>query len=87
MQVQYLGWEDPWRRAWQLTPVFLPGESHGQKGLAGYGPQGHKESDTPEATEHTGTGWTGLEWGRVSTGEQTWSVPVHLSELIPVNEG
>ena len=27
-----------WRRAWQLTPVFLPGESHGQRGLAGYSP-------------------------------------------------
>ena len=38
------------RRAWQPTPVFLPGESHGQKGLAGYSPQGHKESDTTEAT-------------------------------------
>ena len=25
----------PWRRAWQLTPVFLPGESHGQRSLAG----------------------------------------------------
>ena len=25
--IQSLGWEDPWRRAWQLTPVFLPGES------------------------------------------------------------
>ena len=25
--VQSLGWEDPWRRAWQPTPVFLPGES------------------------------------------------------------
>ena len=40
----------PWRRAWQPTPVFLPGESHGQKGPAGYSPQGHKESDTTEAT-------------------------------------
>ena len=29
----------PWRRAWQPTPVFLPGESHGQRNLAGYGPQ------------------------------------------------
>ena len=28
----------PWRRAWQPTPVFLPGESHGQKSLAGYSP-------------------------------------------------
>ena len=28
----------PWRRAWQPTPVFLPGESHGQKSLAGHSP-------------------------------------------------
>ena len=40
----------PWRRAWQSTPVFLPGESHGQISLAGYSPWGHKESDTTEAT-------------------------------------
>ena len=37
-----------WRRAWQPTPVFLPGESHGQRSLAGYGPWGRKESDTTE---------------------------------------
>ena len=49
---------DPWvrkipqRKAWQLSPVFLPGETHGQKSLAGYSPQGHKESDKTEATEH-----------------------------------
>ena len=43
----------PWRTAWQPTPVFLPGESHGQRSLAGYGPVGHKESDTTEMTEHT----------------------------------
>ena len=35
----------PWRRAWQPTPVFLPGESYGQRSLVGY-----KESDTTEAT-------------------------------------
>jgi len=28
----------PWRRAWQPTPVFLPGESHEQRSLAGYNP-------------------------------------------------
>jgi len=28
----------PWRRAWQPTPVCLPGESHGQRNLAGYSP-------------------------------------------------
>ena len=32
----------PWRRAWQPTPVFLLGESHGQRSLAGYSPWGHK---------------------------------------------
>ena len=38
----------PWRRGWQPTPVFLPGESHGQRSLAGYSPWDHKESDTTE---------------------------------------
>jgi len=33
----------PWRREWQPTPVFLPGESHGQRRLMGYSPWGHKE--------------------------------------------
>ena len=38
----------PWRRAWQPTPVFLPGESHGQWSLVGYSPWGRKESGTTE---------------------------------------
>ena len=38
----------PWRRKWQPTPVFLPGESHGQRSLVGYSPWGRKESDTTE---------------------------------------
>ena len=43
---------DPWvgkiprRRAWQPTPVFLPGEPHGQRSLVRYSLWGHKESDT-----------------------------------------
>ena len=37
-----LGWEDPLRRKWHPTPVFLPGDSHGQRSLAGYSPWGHK---------------------------------------------
>ena len=40
----------PWKRAWQPTPGFLPGESHGQRSLMGYSPSGHKESDTTELT-------------------------------------
>ena len=42
----------PWRRKWQSTPIFLPGEPHGQKSLAGYSPWGRKESDMAEVTEH-----------------------------------
>ena len=42
----------PCRRAWQPTPVFLSGESHGQRSLAGCSPQHHKELDMTEATEH-----------------------------------
>ena len=38
----------PWRRAWQPTPVFLPGEPHGQRSLVGYSPQGHKELNMTE---------------------------------------
>ena len=42
----------PWRRAWQPTPVFLPGESHRQRSLAGCSPSGRKESDRTEVTLH-----------------------------------
>ena len=40
----------PWRRKLQLTPVFVPGESHGQRSLVGYSLWDYKESDM---TEHT----------------------------------
>ena len=42
----------PWRRAQQPTPVFLPGESHGERSLAGYSPWSHKKSNMIEVTEH-----------------------------------
>ena len=46
-RLEYNPWvrKIPWRRARQLTPVFLPGESHGQRSHAGFSPWGHKESD------------------------------------------
>ena len=37
-----------WRREWLPTPVFLPGESHEQRSLEGYSPQGRRESDIAE---------------------------------------
>ena len=39
---------NPGEENWQPTPVFLPGEFHGQRSLVGYSPWGHKESDTAE---------------------------------------
>ena len=50
-RVRSLGREDPlekWRRKWQPAPVFLPGESHGQRRLVGYSPWCHKESGMTE---------------------------------------
>ena len=38
----------PWRSKYQLIPVFLPGESDGQRSLIGYSLRGRKESDTTE---------------------------------------
>ena len=40
-----------WSRKWSPIPVFLPGESHGQRSLEGYSPRGHKELDTTEANQ------------------------------------
>ena len=40
----------PWGRKWQPTPVFLPGESQGQRSLVGCHLWGRTESDTTEAT-------------------------------------
>ena len=45
-----LGWEDPWRGGWQPTPVFLPGESHGQRNLVGYSAWDHTKFSMTEAT-------------------------------------
>ena len=45
-QIQSLGWEDPLEREWLPIPVFLLGESHGQRRLAGYSLCGSEELDT-----------------------------------------
>ena len=59
----------PWRRKWQPTPVFLPGESHGQKSLVGYSPWNCEESDM---TEHACTHMS----------QQTFSVKVHIVNIL-----
>ena len=52
----------PWRRVWQPTPAFLPGESHGQKSLAGHNPWGHTELDVTEEMQHTRT----INWAKTT---------------------
>ena len=54
--VQFLGQEDsPGGGKQQTTPVFLPGESHGQRSMAGYSPWGYKRAEHDVATKTTAT--------------------------------
>ena len=48
----------PWRRAWQPTPVFLPGDSHGQRSLEGCSPWGRRELGTMERLSSSRT----IQW-------------------------
>ena len=52
----YVGWND----LKEISPVFLPGEFHGQRSLAGCSPWGGKESDTTEILTLSTVNW----WGK-----------------------
>jgi len=52
-QIRYLGREDPLEKGRLPTPVFLPGEFHGQRSLVACSPQGQKESDATEQLTDT----------------------------------
>ena len=64
IQVWSLGWEDPKRRKWQPTPIFLPGKSHGQRSLAGLQSMGMQRAGHSWVTEHIGS--FGNAWGHFS---------------------
>ena len=66
-----------WRRAWQPTLVFLPGESHGQRSLVRYSPWSHNRSDTTEATWHAHTHGTGKNTSNII------HVCTHARKLLP----
>ena len=73
----------PWRRKWQPTPVFLPGESHWQRSLESYSPQGCKESKRLSNslslfTFNLKIGRLTLKIGRLVSG---WGWPDHMSPL------
>ena len=66
----------PWRRKWQLTPIFLPGESHGQRSLADYSPWGCKELDTTEYAHISH--WTYLP-------PSLWNLFLTSLKILPLN--
>ena len=61
-----LSQEDPLEEGMATTPVFLPGEFHGERSLMGYSPCGHKESDTNErlSTAHAVHRQKQNQWNR-----------------------
>ena len=77
----------PWGREWQPTPVLSPGESHGQRSLAGYSPWGPKELDmtgNSMQVKRTLTAEALLRWwaiGSVWEGQQRSQQTQHLMEL------
>ena len=85
----------PWRRAWQPTPVFLPGESHGEGSLAGYIVHGVSKSRIwlKRLSMHTcslkgqniGSWWNVLEYGDVSVTSLSalWKLPEGTQRLLP----
>ena len=68
----------PWRRKWQPTPVFLPGESHGQSSLVGYSPRGGEESGVTEANERA---WKEIHSERKNEPPQTTALCITLFTL------
>ena len=68
----------PWRRKWESTPVFLPGEFHEQRSLAGYSPWGHKELDVTEWLT-----WNWCFWTVVL--EKTLESPLDCKEIQTVH--
>ena len=80
----------PWRRKCQLTPIFLPGRSHGQSSLEGYSPWGGKESDMTErlstyAHTHTHTHTHTSSWNIVSNTENLDYI--HPRQGIAIQQG
>ena len=82
-RIQSLGQEDPWRRKWLPTPVFLPGKSHRQRRLEGYTPWGHKESDTTEDADICYISPVGL--GKFFNFSKPWVIPISQGYYKTIN--
>ena len=76
VQFDLLCGEYPWKRKWQPTPVFLPGESHGERSLAGYSPWGqHSQTLLKQLSTHA--------WWRPSRKKAEIVKHCHLLLLFP----
>ena len=78
----------PWRREWQPTPIFLPGESPGQRNLAGSSPWGPKELDTTERLTLSFSNEElelrkGRQLDQCNSGAEKWSLVVRTWGLCP----
>ena len=74
-------WKIPWKRAWQPTPLFLPGESHGQRSLEGYSPWGCKESEMTSHACQANGGPLSL-WGQSERGTSGHCTPWPLFQAL-----
>ena len=73
----------PWGRKWQPARVFLPGEVHRQRSLAGYSPWGHKELDVTEHLSYNGSRtFPAHNATKLFLGACDWSVPIFCFFLI-----
>ena len=81
---QVLSWVGncPWRRDWIPTPIFLPGEPHGQRSLVGCVPWGHRESDTAERL----SAWAQLiDNAGIVSGEEQNDSATHVRVSVSLN--
>ena len=90
MKAQSWGQEDPWRRKWQSTSVFLPGEFHGQRSLVGYNLQVCKKSEwvyththIPQRLFLIGDPGQHIESGVCSLSHISWEGRISQLELTP----
>ena len=72
----------PWRREWLSTPMFLPGESHGQRSLAGHSPWGRRKSDT---TERLALSLFSLQGSETAPAARKWKSSPDPRGLVPLH--
>ena len=74
----------PWRRKWQPTPVFLPGEFHRQRSLVGYSPWGHSWTQLSDYSfQYKMFSVLKKQFGRGPMGQKTHQRPLWESVFSP----